>query len=1137
MKLVAVATRFGLAGWLALVALAGCGGGTVEADGLDEADGHPEVLVTCQADEQCQPLVAALPCLKAACDQQNHVCYTTVDGQKEGLACDDGDACTGDDVCVQGVCAGAERSCDDQDPCTADQCSAGSGECVHQALPENAVCDDGLECTSGEHCQAGACVAAQDQCQCARDADCVDLEDGNRCNGTLKCTAERACQVDPATVVECDAGSDTFCRKATCVPASGECVPLADHEGQQCQGGDLCAAQARCTEGQCLTTAPKDCGDGQPCTADTCDPITGACHHQQVPQGGECEDGDPCTLGDTCDAAGVCQAGSPPDCADLEECTEDSCDPLSGECRHDPIVPHGCDDQDACTVGDACGQDGTCVPGQATLCEDGNPCTVDACLPASGQCVVAGKVTPGQPCDDHDPCTLETTCDADAQCALVLAKDCDDGLPCTLDSCDSASGECRHDLLQAGTSCDDGDKCTGDGACLGDGTCAKGAAVDCDDEDPCTFDTCAGQDGQCQHSTSAMEGQPCQTDVCLSTGVCDLGECMQDLPVFDCCYADAAECEDGDACTTEACDGHSCVRGAAQCLGVTAACVRPLCLGLAGCVNGVSQGDRVVLWRRVFNLSGLTGVQVEPEGGVVPSVAGLGLAQVEASALVHLPVVQVPRGTTLLWVRATGAGVAEDDALEALGPGGVALTAHPGQVFPGGDGARDWYFDASAQEDGAPALALRLNRHSLHVVRAELVHHGAFGCLGGTSVALGGAGNALHVAGAVDGNGRMLVAWLEHGSGYALVTAVGEGDRFSAGARVEMDAAFDVTGTYRMKAATAAWGWSVVHGQFNVAGQGRGALVRISPDGQHLDTVTPLSSMVGDAEYTPSVVQLPDGGQVVAFGSTKIDGDGRGVALRRLTPEGTWAGDAVCANTTTANDQWYPTMAVGPDRILVMWQSVAAGETIIRGRFFSFDLAPLEPLDYQRLRAPQAVLSNPDLAFTPYADGQTAVVYTLAFEARGVGGSAGPDASFQRFTATASMIGMPISLHTDLTGDQINPHVLPVAAGLNYFTFETRNQDGSVTVFASRAGAALESVVALQSGTLAGAASEWDWPLGVTLPFITKGGEVRLGRHGLGCAGMYECSDHLHPQVCADVGLVPLLGACQGVGCLDVCAE
>ncbi|MGB0592421.1 MAG: hypothetical protein ACPGU1_22275, partial [Myxococcota bacterium] len=89
-------------------------------------------------------------------------------------ACDDGDLCTVDDLCAQGVCEGAPvdcgggeciaetgecetvDDCDDGDPCTTGTFDDITGTCIFTAVP----CDDGDPCTHSD-----ACVSEDGSCQ------------------------------------------------------------------------------------------------------------------------------------------------------------------------------------------------------------------------------------------------------------------------------------------------------------------------------------------------------------------------------------------------------------------------------------------------------------------------------------------------------------------------------------------------------------------------------------------------------------------------------------------------------------------------------------------------------------------------------------------------------------------------------------------------------------------------------------------------------------------------------------------------------------------------------------------------------------------------------------------------------------
>lgn len=121
-------------------------------------------------------------------------------------------------------------------------------------------------------------------------------------------------------------------------------APLAE-----CDDGDPCTANDVCVDGLCVGTEPTDCDDGNPCTDDSCNPQLGCVHAGN--SGGPCDDGDVCTPDDQC-ADGTCVGQGTLDCADQNECTDDSCDSQSG-CRNvDNAVT--CDDQSLCTVDDRC---------------------------------------------------------------------------------------------------------------------------------------------------------------------------------------------------------------------------------------------------------------------------------------------------------------------------------------------------------------------------------------------------------------------------------------------------------------------------------------------------------------------------------------------------------------------------------------------------------------------------------------------------------------------------------------------------------------------------------------------------------------------------------------------------------------
>jgi len=90
-------------------------------------------------------------CTDDACDSKVGCTHT-----HNTASCDDGNACTGQDACADGLCIGGPPpDCNDNDVCTDDECDSAEG-CKH--VGNTAPCDDGDPCTSDDTCDHGACV-------------------------------------------------------------------------------------------------------------------------------------------------------------------------------------------------------------------------------------------------------------------------------------------------------------------------------------------------------------------------------------------------------------------------------------------------------------------------------------------------------------------------------------------------------------------------------------------------------------------------------------------------------------------------------------------------------------------------------------------------------------------------------------------------------------------------------------------------------------------------------------------------------------------------------------------------------------------------------------------------------------------
>ena len=270
---------------------------------------------------------------------------------------------------------------------------------------------------------------------------------------------EKSCAADECTIeTQCYAnGSSNPANPCQQCLVIANAVDWTGKDGTACDDGSACTISDHCEDGTCAGK-PRDCGDTNACTADSCNPETGCVYVdiaeeckddnlctndscdptlgcQNTYNTSACNDGNACTSGDSCNK-GKC-TGNPVDVDDKNSCTDDGCDPIKGTYNLPNSLP--CNDGNVCTLGDVC-LNGSCSAGGDTPnCADTNPCTTDGCDPTTG-CINTANTLP---CTDSDSCTVNDTCNNNS--CSGTPKKCNDYNTCTADSC--SNGACQNDLI------------------------------------------------------------------------------------------------------------------------------------------------------------------------------------------------------------------------------------------------------------------------------------------------------------------------------------------------------------------------------------------------------------------------------------------------------------------------------------------------------------------------------------------------------------------------------------------------------------------------------------------------------------------------------------------------------------------
>ncbi|MEP0843521.1 MAG: hypothetical protein HRF43_12535 [Phycisphaerae bacterium] len=389
-----------------------CGCDDIGACHLEMGTAGPTCVGPCpDPNKPCRPVVTQTP----GTTEYDLECKCVCDP----ALCEDGDLCTKDSCDpLTGQCKHEPIICpDDGDPCTLEECDPATGTCIVKPNPDCEAC-----CfPSGAPCQQmlpGACQNAGGLPQgpgstCAGvvcpPLTCAPTADGLRCKNTTCPNVNEKCrpvcvrwhpQTHQYRILECDCMNVEKCHVV--IPTDGSkprCEGLCP-PGFECKTTEVVEPNGSITiccrcepvgQPQCRPNPTRTgcetqvCPDGRPCrpskihvgpnnqiTVLECDcKDTSECQLVLTAAGPDCQGACPTDPTQSCQRILTQTPGTteydleckcvcdPAKCDDHDPCTEDFCNPLTGQCDHLPIV---CPD-------------------------DGDPCTLEYCDPAAGGCV------------------------------------------------------------------------------------------------------------------------------------------------------------------------------------------------------------------------------------------------------------------------------------------------------------------------------------------------------------------------------------------------------------------------------------------------------------------------------------------------------------------------------------------------------------------------------------------------------------------------------------------------------------------------------------------------------------------------------------------------------------------------------
>lgn len=203
-----------------------------------------------------------------SCEGVPPQCYNHIPGTRCGLY----------KHCPMNMCLVKGIKCPSRNPCELEGiCAPSDGNCYYKSKDDGTPCNDGKFYTHNDKCMRGKCVGVLNYC----DRDNVQCQTGNTC-------------LQPEGVCDPTTGSCIFTRLPMGTPCSSKITPDAKFDGTCSNGLCQLLQTDRCAEANCT-------GRQDVCFSEyACNPQSGQCVSQPLPEGSPCDDKSASTVEDKC---------------------------------------------------------------------------------------------------------------------------------------------------------------------------------------------------------------------------------------------------------------------------------------------------------------------------------------------------------------------------------------------------------------------------------------------------------------------------------------------------------------------------------------------------------------------------------------------------------------------------------------------------------------------------------------------------------------------------------------------------------------------------------------------------------------------------------------------------------------------